>query len=49
MNMECRNEGGQGWTSAPGRSTLGRQIEVGMLRTNYRPAIRPGLAGTVPV
>jgi len=27
--------GGQEGTSAPGRSTLRRQIEVGMLRTNY--------------
>jgi len=27
--------GGQGVTSAPRRSVLGRQIEVGMLRNNY--------------
>jgi len=33
--MQWRNKGGQGKTSAPGRSTLGAQIEVGMLRTNY--------------
>jgi len=33
--VQWRNEGGQGGHLSPGAALWGRQIEVGILRTNY--------------
>jgi len=35
LHIQWRNEGGKGGHLPPGAALWGRQIEVGMLRTNY--------------